>query len=60
MFTHHSSQWIGGFCIVGGGSHIPFFMVQITIVRVDQNNLLDQYYVTGMRHLSPELGVCMF
>jgi len=58
LFTHH--VWIGGFCIVGAGSHAALFMVRDYDPGKNYNNLLDRvlrHRDTIISHLN---WVCVF
>jgi len=58
IFTHH--MWIGGFCIVGAGSHASIFMVRDYSPVQSYNNLLDRVLRHRDAIISHLNWVCIF
>jgi photosystem I P700 chlorophyll a apoprotein A1 len=58
LFTHH--MWIGGFCIVGGGTHAAIFMVRDYSPLQSYENLIDRMLRHRDAIISHLNWVCIF
>mmetsp|Transcript_17597 Transcript_17597/g.44266 ORF Transcript_17597/g.44266 Transcript_17597/m.44266 type:complete len:732 (+) Transcript_17597:1363-3558(+) len=58
IFTHH--MWIGGFCVVGAGTHAAIFMVRDYSPVQSYNNLLDRVLRHRDAIISHLNWVCIF